>query len=80
MDYTAKQRSGTRMTMPKAYSPEQGYKYQILAWDSYNREYDHLDYAKDKTEKNYLLTEYAMAYGAGARFKTIPLPRKYWTE
>ena len=68
------------MSQPKAYSPEYGYKYQILAWDSYNREYDHLDYAKDKTEKDYLLNEYRIAYPSGSQFKTILLPQKYWKE
>lgn len=68
------------MTMPIAYSPEQGYRYQILVWDSYNRSYDHCDYAKDKQEKNYLITEYAIAYGNGFHFKTIQLPRKYWSN
>jgi hypothetical protein len=63
------------MTMPKAYCPEYGYKYQILCWDSYNREYDHIDYAKDKEEKNYLLAEYIMV---GGIYKSIPLPKKYW--
>jgi hypothetical protein len=66
------------MTMPNAYSPEKGYKYQLLAWDNYNRSYDHLDYAIDREEKNYLLKEYALAYGTGFSFKTITLPKKYW--
>lgn len=65
------------MTMPKAYSPEYGYKYQILMYDEYNREYDHLDYAKDKKELNFLLGEYRMN---GGRYKSILLPRKYWKE
>lgn len=65
------------MTMPKAYSPEHGYKYQILAYDSYNREYDHLDYAKDKKEKDFLIGEYSLIYGIGS-LKSILLPRKYW--
>jgi len=68
------------MTIPNAYNPEYGYRYQILCWDNYNREYDHCDYAKDKGEKVYLLKEYALAYGAGFRFKTITLPKKYWRE
>lgn len=66
------------MTLPKAYEPCNGQMYQILLWDSYNREYDHLDYAKDSAEKKNLLDEYRLAYGAGFRFKTIKLPQKYW--
>lgn len=70
------------MSMPKAYAPEQGYKYQILCRHPvYNgREWEHCDYAKDGKEKNYLTGEYRMAYGAGYEFKSILLPRKYWKE
>lgn len=69
------------MTMPKAYEPCQGQMYQLLLWDNYNREYDHLDYAKDRQERDYLLSEYRLAFrGQGARFKTIQLPKKYWQE
>lgn len=66
------------MTMPKAYQPEQGYKYQILTRNlQYSREWDHCDYAKDKEEKNYLMQEYKLAYGSGWSFKSILLPQKY---
>jgi len=65
------------MTMPKAYEPQQGQQYQILLWDSCNREYEHCDYAEDKEEKNFLLSEYSLAYGNGYKFKTILLPKKY---
>lgn len=65
------------MTRPKAYEPVQDQMYQILLYDNYNREYDHLDYAKDKTEKNFLLSEYKLSYGNGFKFKTILLPKKY---
>ena len=68
------------MTMPIAYSPEQGCRYQILSWDFYCRTWDHLDYAKDKTERDYLLKEYRMGNGSSLRLKTILLPRKYWKE
>lgn len=64
--------------MPKAYSPEYGYKYQILTMCPGERSYEHCDYAKDKAEKDYLLKEYRLAYGAGFSFKTILLPAKYW--
>jgi hypothetical protein len=66
------------MTRPKAYSPVVGYKYQILQYDNYNREYDHLDYAKDKQEKEFLLKEYRLSGATG--LKTIELPRKYWND
>lgn len=63
------------MSRPKAYSPEYGYRYQILAYDRYNREYDHLDYAKDREEREYLLKEYRMSMSG---LKAIELPQKYW--
>jgi hypothetical protein len=66
------------MTMPNAYCPEKGYRYQILVWDNYGRSYDHCDYAIDKEEKTYLCEEYALAYGNGNKFKVIRLPKKYW--
>lgn len=67
------------MAMPQAYEPQDGYKYQILCRNqSYSRAYEHCDYAKDKQEKNYLLGEYRLAYGAGWEFKVILLPFKCW--
>lgn len=68
------------MSNPKAYEPQQGYKYQILVKTPYDRAYEHCDYAKDNTEKNYLIGEYKLAYGNGFSFKSILLPRKYWKE
>jgi hypothetical protein len=65
------------MTMPQAYEPEQGQKYQILTRYQ-NQPWEHCDYAKDKEEKNYLLKEYRMAYSNDMSFKTILLPEKYW--
>ncbi|GIN25538.1 MULTISPECIES: hypothetical protein [Bacillota] len=53
------------MAYPKAYEPQQGYKYQILVKTPYDRAYEHCDYAVDKADKNYLLGEYSLAYGAG---------------
>lgn len=68
------------MSRPKAYEPEQGYKYQILcrnqAYDG--REWQHCDYATTTKDKNYLIGEYCLAYGAGYEFKSIMLPEKYW--
>lgn len=66
------------MSRPQAYEPQQGYKYQILTKGADSRAFEHCDYAKDKAEKNHLLTEYQLAYGAGFSFKVITLPRKYW--
>ncbi|PGO60678.1 hypothetical protein [Priestia megaterium] len=68
------------MTYPKAYEPQQGYKYQILVKTPYDRAYEHCDYAKDNEEKNHLIKEYQMAYGAGHYFKSILLPKKYWNQ
>jgi hypothetical protein len=68
-----------QMTLPKAYEPEQGYKYQILVKYPQSREWEHCDYAKNKEERKYLIGEYNLAYrGTGATFKTIMLPQKYW--
>ena len=63
------------MSHPKAYSPEYGYKYQILQWDSYAREWDHVDYAADRKERDYLMGEYHLV---GGSYKSIMLPVKYW--
>jgi len=69
------------MSRPKAYSPEQGYKYQILCRNqSYSREYEHCDYATDNTDKKHLLENYRQAYGSGWEFKSILLPSKYWNN
>ena len=65
------------MTQPKAYKPEQGYKYQILT-KYLNEMWEHCDYAVDQTEKKYLLNEYRLAYGSDFSFKTIRLPKKYF--
>jgi hypothetical protein len=64
------------MGYPKAYEPGQGYKYQLLLWDSFNREYDHLDYATDTADRNHLLKEYRMSNHE--KIKVILLPQKYW--
>lgn len=70
------------MSYPKAYQPVRGYKYQILCrHPEYNgREWEHCDYAIDKKEKNYMVSEYTLAYGCGYEFKAILLPQKYWSE
>ena len=67
------------MPYPKAYEPEQGYKYQILC-RSDSREWEHCDYAKDRKEMYYLRGEYRLAFGVGWSFRTIALPRKYWPK
>jgi len=66
------------MTYPKAYEPQQGYKYQIMVKTPYDRAYEHCDYAKDRTEKNELIKEYRTAYGPGYYFNPVQLPKKYW--
>ena len=67
------------MTMPKAYEPEEGYRFQILT-KYQNQEWEHCDYAKDKEERDYLLKEYRMAYSNDMSFKTIELPQRFWKE
>lgn len=67
------------MSRPAAYDPQEGYKYQILCRNqSYDRAYEHCDYAKDRSELKHLLANYRLAYGGGWEFKTILLPRKFW--
>jgi hypothetical protein len=69
------------MARPKAYEPAEGYRFQILCRNQqYDRAFEHCDYAKDSTEKNYLIGEYRLAYGAGWEFKSIMLPAKYWPK
>jgi hypothetical protein len=66
------------MTRPKAYDPCIGQKYQLFGrWNS-NEEYDHLDYARTKQEKDYIISEYHLGSPA-YMIKAILLPRKYWT-
>ena len=66
------------MSRPKAYDPQHGYMYQLLMWDQYNREYDHLDYAADTADKNHLVEEYMKANHTS--IKVIKLPKKYWSN
>jgi hypothetical protein len=69
------------MTYPRAYEPVHGQKYQILCKAPNEGEYEHLDYAVDKAEKDFLLKEYDMAYYRFRyTFKVITLPKKYWKE
>jgi hypothetical protein len=68
------------MAYPKAYEPEQGYKYQILVKTPYDRAYEHCDYALDFEDKKHLLKNYKEAYGVGYVFKVIALPKKYWSK
>lgn len=66
------------MSHPKAYDPQEGYRYQILTRENGAHEWEHCDYAKDRLEKSYLIAEYDMAYHGGFQFKSILLPAKYW--
>jgi hypothetical protein len=65
------------MSMPKAYDPQYGYRFQILVRCPSSREYEHCDYAVDRADKNYLVANYRQAYGPGFSFKVILLPYKY---
>jgi len=72
---------GEIMTYPKAYEPEFGYMYQLLTRNENNKGvWEHCDYAKDKQEKDYLISQYKLAYRneASTEFKVIILPQKYW--
>jgi hypothetical protein len=68
------------MTRPLAYDPQSGYKFQILCRQYGAASWNHCDYAKDRTEKNYIVDEYRLAYGGGFQFKSILLPAKYWPK
>lgn len=69
------------MSRPKAYSPEPGQKYQILCRNqAYDRAFEHCDYAESFQERQQLLSEYRLAYGAGWEFKCILLPAKFWPK
>lgn len=69
------------MTLPKAYDPQQGYKYQLFTKHPDSRELEHCDYAVDKAEKEHLLKNYREAYrGQDISFRVIPLPKKYWVK
>lgn len=66
------------MTRPKAYGPQQGYRFQILCRNYPERTWEHCDYAKDKDERVHLVSEYRLAYRRGWEFTTLQFPRKYW--
>ena len=70
---------GDIMSYPKAYQPEQGYKYQLLCRAKiYNgRTWEHCDYAKDIKDLHFLKKEYQLCYGCNFEFKRILLPLKY---
>ena len=69
------------MPKPAAYDPQDGYKFQILCRNQqYSRAWEHCDYAEDRQEREHLISNYSMAYGAGWEFKTILQPRKYWPK
>lgn len=66
------------MSRPKAYEPTEGQKYHILTRLE-DKEWEHLDYAKDDTERDYLLSEYRLAMPSHG-FHICRLPRKYWPK
>jgi hypothetical protein len=69
------------MSRPKAYDPQPGYRFQILCRNqSYDREWEHCDYAETSVDRKFLVQEYRLAYGPGWEFKSIPLPMKYWPK
>ena len=67
------------MSKPLCYSPENGFKFQIVCRNSaYGRAWEHCDYATDKAQRIYLVGEYRLAYAAGWEFRAIVLPRRCW--
>jgi hypothetical protein len=67
------------MTLPQAYEPQYGYRYQILYRVSPNHSWESIDYAIDKSDRDHLMREYHMA-PQGGEYRSIELPRKYWSE
>lgn len=69
------------MSKPKAYSPADGYVFQIFTRQiGHGVQWEHCDYAKDANEKKYLIGEYRLAYGSSFEFKSIMLPMRYWPK
>ena len=69
------------MSKPKSNDPQIGYRYQLLTRNlRIDRAYEHCDYAVDRNELRYLLSNYRLAYGPGWEFKAVLLPSKYWPK
>lgn len=66
------------MTLPQAYEPQYGYRYQILYRYRSTDSWESIDYAVDKSDRDHLMREYNMAQNG--EYKCIELPRKYWPE
>ena len=66
------------MSMPKAYSPVLGQKYQIFVKRPNSKELEHCNYATSHKEKNALIREYKTVYGNGYSFSFKKLPKKFW--
>lgn len=66
------------MSLPIAYDPQPDWRYQLLIRCPGNRAYEHLDYARDKADKNFLLQEYRLVYTYPYVLKVIVLPKKFW--
>lgn len=63
----------------RIYDPKQkqNYQYQILCrGKGDNTEWEHCDYAKSESERDYLLGEYKMVL-EGYEFKVIQLPKNF---
>ena len=68
------------MTLPKAYDPQPGYKYQILCRhpEYAPGEWEHSEYCEGEQERVAYLAELRLAYGHAWQFKVIRLPRRCW--
>lgn len=63
---------------PKAYEPERGYKYQIFRRNqSFDRTWEHCDYAKDRDEMKRLIKKHKLACGTGWEVEFTILPFQY---
>jgi len=68
------------MTMPKAYAPEDGYRYQILCRNkSYGNEWEHCDYAVNRKDRDYLMGEYSFSLSR-LRVKSYTVTQKMLAE
>lgn len=64
----------------KAYEPQEGYRFQLVARWTVSGAFEHLDYAVDSTELARLLKEYRLAFGTGWWYRIITLPQRFWPK
>jgi len=69
------------MARPSCYDPTPGYRYQIIFRMKGEREWEHLDFATDMEQRDYLLAEYRLAYrGMNCEVGICQFPREFWPK